>query len=65
MRVIVSDHPRFIVGHRFDFGFMNVVTDEGYTVVSIPMPPSEIAEVAKSSHNTRSAKRAKPRIARA
>lgn len=65
MRVIVSDHPRFTVGHRFDFGFMSVVTDEGYTVVSIPMPPSEITEVAKSSHNTRSAKRAKPRIARA
>ena len=37
MRVIVSDHPRFVVGYRFDFGFMDIVTDEGYTVVSIPM----------------------------
>jgi hypothetical protein len=65
MRVVVSEHPLFTVGYRFDFGFMSIVTDEGYTVVSLPMPPSENVEVAKSSHNTRSAKRAKPRIARA
>jgi hypothetical protein len=39
MRVVISDHPRFVVGNRFDFGFMSIATDEGYTVVSIPMPP--------------------------
>ena len=37
MRVIVSDHPRFTPGSRFDFGFMDIATDEGYTVISLPM----------------------------
>ena len=65
MRVIVSDHPRFTVGHRFDFGFMSIATDEGYTVVSIPMPPSKIAVVAKSSHNSRvTARKPRPKSAR-
>lgn len=36
MRVIASDHPRFRVGRRFDFGFMSIATDEGYTIVSLP-----------------------------
>lgn len=38
MRVIESDHPRFTVGSRFDFGFFNIATDEGYKIVSLPMP---------------------------
>jgi len=59
MRVVVSDHPRFTVGSRFDFGFMHIVTDEGYVVVSLPMPPSDNKVVAKSSHNKPSAKRRK------
>ena len=37
MLVIASEHPRFIVGSRFDFGFMSIATDEGYTIISIPM----------------------------
>lgn len=37
MRVIESDHPRFVKGTRFDFGFMNIATEEGYTVISLPM----------------------------
>lgn len=37
MRVIVSDHERFTPGTRFDFGFMSIATDEGYTIVSLPM----------------------------
>ena len=37
MRVIVSDHPRFTVGTRFDFGFMSVASGEGYTIISLPM----------------------------
>ena len=44
MRVVLSNHPRFTVGSRFDFGFMSVATDEGYTVVSIPMLPSKKAK---------------------
>lgn len=37
MRVIESDHERFIKGSRFDFGFFNIATDEDYTIVSLPM----------------------------
>jgi hypothetical protein len=37
MRVIESDHVRFANGTRFDFGFFSVATDEGYTIISIPM----------------------------
>lgn len=36
MRVIESSHERFVNGSRFDFGFMSVATDEGYTIISIP-----------------------------
>lgn len=36
MRVIVSNHPRFVVGSRFDFGFFNIATREGYTIISNP-----------------------------
>lgn len=37
MRVIKSDHPRFVVGSRFDFGFFGIATDEGYAIISLPM----------------------------
>ena len=37
MQVIESDHPRFVPGSRFDYGFFNIATDEGYTIISLPM----------------------------
>jgi len=37
MRVIESDHGRFSNGTRFDFGFFVIATNEGYTIVSLPM----------------------------
>jgi len=37
MRVIESDHERFSKGTRFDFGFFDIATDEGYTIISLPM----------------------------
>jgi len=37
MRVIESDHIRFIKGSRFDYGFFNIATDEGYAIISLPM----------------------------
>jgi len=37
MRVVVSDHDRFSPGTRFDFGFFGIATDEGYTIISLPM----------------------------
>ena len=36
MQVISSDHPRFIEGSRFDYGFMSIATEQGYTVISLP-----------------------------
>jgi hypothetical protein len=40
MRVIESNHPRFVIGSRFDYGFFNIATDEGYTIISLPMQRS-------------------------
>ena len=37
MRVVESTHPRFTVGSRFDYGFFNIATDEGYTITSRPI----------------------------
>jgi hypothetical protein len=37
MRVIESDHGMFKKGTRFDFGFFSIATEEGYTIVSLPM----------------------------
>jgi hypothetical protein len=37
MRVVESGHKRFVVGSRFDFGFFSIATDEGYTIVSLPL----------------------------
>ena len=37
MRVIESDHPRFTKGYWFDYGFFGIATDEGYTIVSLPL----------------------------
>ena len=38
MRVIVSEHPRFRVNSRFDYGYMGIAVEEGYTVVLLPVP---------------------------
>jgi len=36
MRVVRSNHPRFIDGYRFDFGFLDIASCEGYTITIIP-----------------------------
>ena len=36
MRVIKSNHPRFSDGKRFDYGFMGIAVDEGYTITVLP-----------------------------
>lgn len=36
MYVVESDHPRFSVGTRFDFGFFMIATREGYEITSCP-----------------------------
>jgi hypothetical protein len=37
MRVVESDHERFVPGSRFDFGFMSIANDEGYTIIVLPL----------------------------
>ncbi len=37
MLVIESDHKRFSKGTRFDFGFFTIATEEGYTIISLPL----------------------------
>ena len=36
MRVIAANHPRFVAGSRFDFGFLNIASCEGYTITVLP-----------------------------
>lgn len=38
MRVIKSNHPKYVIGSRFDYGFMEVVIEEGYEVKVNPVP---------------------------
>lgn len=37
MKVTESDHPSYVAGSRFDFGFLDIATIEGYTVVCMPV----------------------------
>ena len=53
MRVIESDHPRFKKGTRFDFGFFSIATDEGYTIISLPMDEElrrKLEEMKEDNH---------------
>ena len=36
MTVMLSNHPRFSDGTRFDYGFMGIAVDEGYTITVLP-----------------------------
>lgn len=36
MIVAYSDHERFIKGTRFDFGFMQIASREGYIIEVLP-----------------------------
>jgi hypothetical protein len=36
MYVLASSHDRFNLGSRFDYGFMGIAVDEGYTVTVLP-----------------------------
>jgi len=34
-RVIASNHPRFVANSRFDYGFLGIALDQGYTVTFV------------------------------
>ena len=36
MIVVCSNHPRFCDGTRFDFGFLDIASSEGYTITVLP-----------------------------
>ena len=36
MKVVRSNHPRFIDGSRFDFGFLEIASCEGYAITILP-----------------------------
>lgn len=36
MRVVYSNHKRFVTGSRFDYGFMGIASDEGYIIEVLP-----------------------------
>ena len=36
MRVVYSDHEKFTKGTRFDFGFMQIASSEGYVIELLP-----------------------------
>jgi hypothetical protein len=38
-RVVMSTHPRYPVGSRFDNGFGHLAIKEGYSLIQLPHPP--------------------------
>lgn len=36
MIVVCSNHPRFVDGSRFDYGFLGIASCEGYTIIVLP-----------------------------
>ena len=36
MRVVYSNHKRFTKGTRFDFGFLDIASKEGYIIEVLP-----------------------------
>jgi len=53
MRVIESDHPRFVPGYRFDYGFFGIATDEGYTIISLPLSEANAKALASPPLTTK------------
>jgi hypothetical protein len=52
MRVIKSNHPRFQDGTRFDFGFLEIASCEGYVITVLPSAKilKEARDILKPTH---------------
>ena len=37
MRVLHSDHERFTIGTRFDYGFIQIASEEGFIIEILPL----------------------------
>lgn len=54
MKVVESNHPNYKVGSGFDFGFFNLATEQGYTIVSLPVAKKEtVRKVVKPAKATK------------
>lgn len=51
--VVISNHPRFVMGTRFDYGFLHIALDEGYTVFFIPREIPERLAIWKDGQQRR------------
>jgi hypothetical protein len=49
MVISKSDHPKYLVGNRADFGFIGIALEQGYTVVI--NPPNDNAPAPKKMQN--------------
>lgn len=47
LRVIESNHPRFVVGSRFDYGFLDIASTQGYRIEIEPVDASLRAQLAE------------------
>jgi hypothetical protein len=45
--VLLSNHPRFLPGTRFDYGFLHIALDEGYSVYFVAREIPERMEIWK------------------
>lgn len=50
MIVICSNHPRFINGSRFDFGFLDIASCEGYVITVLPSEETLDLDSWKDGH---------------
>lgn len=57
LRIEDSDHPRFTIGTRFDFGFLNIAVSEGYQIQIEPVPPAVQHDIEEARRERQAARR--------
>ena len=51
MRVAESTHPRYVVGSRFDYGFLEIASMQGYRIEIEPVSPVLRATLEEAEHD--------------
>lgn len=49
--VLLSNHPRFVVGTRLDYGFLHIALDEGYAVFFVAREIPERTALWQDGHS--------------
>lgn len=57
LRIVDSDHPRFTIGTRFDFGFLDIAVSEGYQIQIEPVPPAVQHDIEEARRERQAARR--------